>query len=97
LIDLWHHQRETALLDLKKRKIMKVTQDGTIAIPTEIQAQLGFLPGTEVELKVVGNTLQLQKKNPPSRGQALVNLMRGTATAPLTTDEIMQLTRQSDD
>ena len=76
---------------------MEVTQDGKVAIPTEIQEQLGLLPGTEIELKVIGNALQLQKKHPPGRGQALVDLMRGKATASLNTDAIMQLTRYTDD
>ena len=51
----------------------------------------------EIELTVIGNALQLQKKHPPGRGQALVDLMRGKATASLNTDEIMQLTRHTDD
>lgn len=76
---------------------MEVTQDGKIEIPLEMQEQLGLLPGTEIELKVVGNALQLQKKKRPGRGQALIDLMRGKATANLTTDEIMQLTRHTDD
>lgn len=75
---------------------MEITHDGKIVIPTEVQEQLGLLPGTEVELKVVGDTLQLQKKH-PGRGQSLIDLMRGKATANLTTNEIMQLTRHTDD
>jgi AbrB family looped-hinge helix DNA binding protein len=74
---------------------MEVTPDGKIAIPTEIQEQLGLLPGTEVELKVVGDILQLQKKHHSGRGQSLIDLMRGKATANLTTDDIMQLTRHT--
>ena len=76
---------------------MEVTHDGKIVIPTEIQEQLGLLPGTEIELKVFGNVLQLQKKNGSSRGQALVNLMRGKARTNLSTDEIIQFTRHADD
>lgn len=76
---------------------MEITQDGKIQIPMDIQEQLGFLPGTEVELKVIGETLQLQKKQPSSRGQVLIEKMRGKATANLTTDEIMKLTRCADD
>jgi AbrB family looped-hinge helix DNA binding protein len=76
---------------------MEVTSDGKIAIPVEIQEQLGLRPGTEVELKVVGNILQLQKKNHSSRGQLLINWMRGKATANFTTDDIIQLTRHTDD
>ncbi len=76
---------------------MQVTQDGQIKIPADIQEQLGFLPGTEIELKIIGNTLQLQKKNSPSRGETLINLMRGKATANLSTDEIMEITRPTHD
>ncbi|MFM7450565.1 MAG: hypothetical protein ACKO24_18435 [Leptolyngbyaceae cyanobacterium] len=75
---------------------MEVTPDGKIAIPTEIQEQLGLIPGTEIELKVVGNILQLQKKEHPGRGQSFIDLMRGKATASLTTDDTMQLTRHTD-
>jgi len=72
---------------------MEITPDGTIPIPPAIQEQLGLFPGTEIEFLVVGNTLQLQKKPGPSRGQALIARMRGKATAKLSTDDIMQLTR----
>ncbi|MDX2242685.1 MAG: AbrB/MazE/SpoVT family DNA-binding domain-containing protein [Leptolyngbyaceae cyanobacterium bins.302] len=75
---------------------MEITQDGKIAIPADIQEQLGLLPGTEVELKVVGSILQLQKKQ-LGRGQALIDQMCGKATINLSTDEIMKLTRQLDD
>ncbi len=44
---------------------MQITQDGKIAIPPDIQEQLGFLSGTEIELKIIGNTLQFQKKIAP--------------------------------
>ena len=76
---------------------MQITQDGRVLIPTDIQQQLGLFPGTEIELTVVGNTLQLQKKTKSNRGQALITLMRGKATAKLSTDDIMQLTRNSHD
>ena len=39
----------------------------------------------------------LQEQETPGRGQALVNLMRGKATVGLSADEIMQLTRHTDD
>jgi AbrB family looped-hinge helix DNA binding protein len=41
---------------------MKITSDGQITIPAEIQQQLGLEPGTEVCLEVVGSTLHLTKK-----------------------------------
>ena len=76
---------------------MEIPHDGKISISTEIQEQLGLLPGTEIELNVIGNALQLQKKHHPGRGQALVDLMRGKATASLNTDAIMQLIRHIGD
>ena len=76
---------------------MQITQDGSITIPLDIQEELGFLPGTEVELKIMGNKLQLQKKNSPTREETLINLMRGKATTHLTTDEIMEITRSTCD
>jgi antitoxin PrlF len=76
---------------------MEITQDGSVTIPPHIQEQLGLLPGTEIELTVVGNTLQRQKKNGSNRGQALIARMRGKATAPLSTHDIMQLTRDTHD
>jgi antitoxin component of MazEF toxin-antitoxin module len=41
---------------------MQVSVDGTIAIPPDIQQQLGLTPGTEVELEIVGSTLNLKPK-----------------------------------
>ena len=76
---------------------MEITPDGRVAIPPDIQTQLGLFPGTEIELTVIGNTLQLHKKNGTNRVQALITQMRGKATAKLSTAEIMELTRESHD
>lgn len=74
---------------------MQVNTQGQITIPLDIQDQLGLLPGTEVQLEVVGDTLQLRKTSVPSRGRLLVDSIQGKATTQLSTDEIMQLTRDS--
>jgi len=73
---------------------MKIDTEGKITIPPDIQNQLKFRPGTEVELKVIGNTLQICKLQNPNRGKEIIAAIRGKATKDLTTDEIMQLTRQ---
>jgi len=71
----------------------QINPQGQITIPPEIQHQLGLIPGTEVQIEVVGDVLQLSKKSALSRGDLLVEAIRGKATNRLSTDEIMQLTR----
>jgi len=72
----------------------QINSHGQITIPPDIQQQLGLLPGTEVELEVVGDTVQLRKKEAGHRGSRLVAAMRGKATKHLSTQDIMQLTRE---
>lgn len=70
----------------------QISGEGQITIPAHIREQLGLLPGTTIELEVVGDTLQLRKVA-NDRGNLLIQYMRGTATSGLTTAEIMQITR----
>ncbi|PNW35390.1 UNVERIFIED_CONTAM: hypothetical protein BEN50_17665 [Euhalothece sp. KZN 001] len=79
-------------------KMSKVTinQQGQIQIPSEIVSQLGLEPGTEVELQVVDNKLEIHKKQKSSLnnvGKELIDTMKGKATSNLTTGEIMEITR----
>jgi AbrB family looped-hinge helix DNA binding protein len=71
---------------------MKIDTNGQIVIPPNIREQLGFFPGTEIHLEVIGDTLQIRKPT-PNRGAQIIAAMRGKATSKLSTDEIMQLTR----
>ncbi|NBD18448.1 MAG: AbrB/MazE/SpoVT family DNA-binding domain-containing protein [Cyanobacteria bacterium] len=73
-----------------------INQKGQIQIPSEIISQLGLEPGTEVELQVVDNKLEIYNKQDSSLnnvGKKLIETMRGKATSNLTTDEIMEMTR----
>lgn len=73
-----------------------INQQGQIQIPSEIVSQLGLEPGTEVELQVVDNKLEIHKKQKSSLnnvGKELIDTMKGKATSNLTTDEIMEITR----
>lgn len=73
---------------------MRITEKGQVTIPVEIREQLGFLPQTEVEFTVEGETLRLRKvRRGNRRGKALVTHMKGKATAGMSTEEIMALTR----
>jgi AbrB family looped-hinge helix DNA binding protein len=72
---------------------MKISPNGQITIPPDIQEQLGLLPGTEIQLEVIGDTLQLRKQPIPHQEAEIIAALRGKATRSLTTDDIMQLTR----
>jgi AbrB family looped-hinge helix DNA binding protein len=73
---------------------MRITEKGQVTIPVGIREKLGFLPHTEVEFTVEGETLRLRKvRRGNRRGKALVAHMRGKATAGMSTEEIMALTR----
>jgi AbrB family looped-hinge helix DNA binding protein len=69
----------------------KVTTKGQVTIPQEIRDLLGIHPGSTVEFAVEGDVVTVRKA--PGRGAAIVARIRGTATAGLTTDEIMAMTR----
>ena len=74
---------------------MRVTRKGQVTIPLAIRERVGILPGTEVEFSVRGDTVILRTASRGGRrGGRLVQAMRGRATAGLTTDEIMALTRK---
>jgi AbrB family looped-hinge helix DNA binding protein len=74
---------------------MRVTRKGQVTIPLAIRQKVGILPDTEVEFAVRGDAVILRKaKSGARRGVRLIQRMRGRATAGLTTDEIMALTRK---
>lgn len=79
---------------------MKVTSKGKVTIPLEIRERLGFYENTEVDFVVEGNAVRLVKARQPrgpSRGQRVVEGLRGKAQLGLTTDEIMAMTRGEDE
>ena len=73
---------------------MKVTSKRQVTIPKQLRARLGLLPGTEVAFITEGNTLRVVKEaGPAGRGHRVVERLRGKATASMTTEEILALTR----
>lgn len=74
---------------------MRITEKGQVTIPIDIRWQLGLTPGDEVEFVVEGETARLRRSaNAPSRGRKLVDrLLTHQTDAPMSTDEIMALTR----
>lgn len=66
--------------------------------PQHIRERLGLLPGTEVEFEIDGGEVRLRKSTEGmTRGQRLVEHMRGRLRGGMSTDEIMALTRGEDD
>ena len=83
---------------------MRITSKGQVTIPQEIRERLGLLPHCEVEFDVVGDSVRIRKAKARAgvkgkrmtRGEMIVAHLRGRGTTPLTTDEIMALTRGED-
>ena len=74
---------------------MRITSKGQVTIPLQIREKMGFLPDTEVEFKMAGNSVFLRKVGSPSkRSRMVINQMRGKATVNMSTDEILALTRR---
>lgn len=73
---------------------MKVTTKGQVTIPLEFRKEFGLFPHVEVEFKVSsGGILSIQKSSSQLRGSRLIEKMRGKSNVSMSTDEIMQLTR----
>jgi AbrB family looped-hinge helix DNA binding protein len=74
---------------------MRITSKGQVTIPIEIRERLGFLPNTQVRFEVEGNAVRIvrEEKSVGERGRRLVERMRGRATAGMSTEEILSLTR----
>jgi AbrB family looped-hinge helix DNA binding protein len=73
---------------------MRITSKGQVTIPIEVREKLGLLPDTEVEFEIEGKSVRLRKaRGKRRRGQSIVAHLKGKATQPMTTDEILALTR----
>jgi AbrB family looped-hinge helix DNA binding protein len=75
---------------------MRVTSKGQVTIPAEIRERFGFLPDTEVEFVVEGDTVKVVRATRPgsTRGDRVVRRLRGRAVSHMTTAEILALTRE---
>jgi AbrB family looped-hinge helix DNA binding protein len=76
---------------------MRVTSKGQVTIPRDVREVLGIVPSSEVEFVNEGGRVWLRKRKPgTARGRNLVAQLRGRASARLSTDEILRLTRGDD-
>ena len=76
---------------------MRITAKGQVTIPQEVRERAGLMPGTDVEFKIHAGVVRLVKANSKasrrSRGQKLVESLRGHGDFKMTTDEIVALMR----
>lgn len=73
---------------------MRVTTKGQVTIPRNIREVLGITPETEIDFKEENGKFYIVKTNKPS-ATGKFNKLRGIATARMSTDEIMSLTRET--
>ena len=75
---------------------MRITSKGQVTIPAEIRERFGFLPDTEVDFVVEGDTVRVVRatRQGDTRGDRVVRRLRGRAVSHMTTDEILALTRE---
>ncbi|MGK2966926.1 MAG: AbrB/MazE/SpoVT family DNA-binding domain-containing protein [Tepidiformaceae bacterium] len=78
--------------------VMKVGAKGQVTIPQEFRARFGIDEDTEVEFEEQDGrlTLHVREGSRRRRLERMIERMSGTATAGLTTDEIMRMTRGED-
>ena len=75
---------------------MRITSKGQVTIPIHIREQTGLLPHTEVLFRLDGNGVQMsaaKRGEGPSRGQMMADRLVGKGDVPITTAEIMAMTR----
>ncbi len=72
---------------------MRVTTKGQVTIPRDIREALGISPETEIDFVEDGGRFYIVKTEEPSVTGKFRKL-RGIASAKMSTDEIMSLTRE---
>ena len=78
---------------------MRMTSKGQVTVPLPIRERSGLVPGSEVEFEIdEEGVVRLRRKGDSEqpRNAALeeaIGRMRGSATAGMSTEEIMALTR----
>jgi AbrB family looped-hinge helix DNA binding protein len=76
---------------------VRITAKGQVTIPQAVRERAGLMPGTDVEFEVDAGVVRLVKASPKAgrktRGQRLVEHLRGAGDFRMTTDEIIALMR----
>ena len=76
---------------------MRITAKGQVTIPQLVRERAGFMPGTDVTFELEAGVVRLVKTDRAtariSRGQKLVENLRGQGDFKMTTDEVIALFR----
>lgn len=77
---------------------VRITSKGQVTIPQHIRERYGFMPETEVDFVERDGVVVLEASagTRPDAADRFVSSVRGSAGSGLSTDEIMQLTRNYD-
>ena len=74
---------------------MRVTSKGQVTIPRHIRLKLNISPASEVEFIEESERIYLVKKKINNINKTRFKKLIGIASCQMTTDEIMQLTRDA--
>ncbi len=72
---------------------MRVTSKGQVTIPSNIREILGIIPHSDIEFQEDNGRFYITKKTETKPAKNYAKL-RGVATAQMSTEEIMNLTRK---
>ena len=75
---------------------MRITAKGQVTIPQSVRERAGLMPGTDVEFELENDVVRLIKTTASrrlTRGERLVQRLRGAGDFKMTTDEILALMR----
>ena len=75
---------------------MRISAKGQVTIPQDVRERAGLMPGTDVAFEIKAGVVRLVKatrRSPKTRGQKLVDRLRGGGDFKMTTDEILALMR----
>jgi len=73
---------------------MKVTTKGQVTIPQNVRETLGITPQTDIQFVEDNGKFYIVKADAPET-KGKINKFRGIATAKMSTDEILSLTRNA--
>ena len=73
---------------------MRVTIKGQVTIPQNVREELGIKPETDIDFMEDDGKFYIVKTSKPEKKRQFQKF-RGIATAKMTTDEILNLTREA--
>ena len=92
-----NNKQKKEIMTKEKRFIlrcyMRVTTKGQVTIPRNIREKLGIIPETDIDFKEDNGRFYIVKTTKPKLSNKF-NKFRGIASAKMTTDEILHLTRE---